>query len=234
MRQLFAVLILSLVFSVVQAETMSSDELTLMTATPSVATKVIADQRESVKKYYASAVVGIAAYPEVSNVDKGYNVSAAAGYYFNDRVMFDLGFGLAKSQMSVKNLLVTNQRDSFDINQYQGNLGAKYQLDGLFDTAVKPVAGAVLSYTYRKYNLLNGLTTSSGNTGSSTALDAGFSAGLDYDLSQTYVLGLDFKYMFNLSNKVSSNYTNPSYGYDGISIEKLQYYIAGLSARMNF
>lgn len=240
MKQLLAVLVLCLSFLAVHAETTTTDipledELTLSdNSLATTKTQVINDKPQKQKKYYGSAIVGLAAYPEVSNVNKGYNVSVAAGYYINDQIMLDLGFALAKSQMSIGNLLLPNQRDDFEISQYQGVLGAKYQLDNIFGTNFKPIAGAVVSYTYRKYNLRNGLTTNSGNTGNSTAIDAGIDVGIDYDLSQTYALGLDLKYMFNLANHVSSNYVNPSYGYKGTPLESLQYYIAGLSARMNF
>lgn len=227
MKQFLAVLAIFVVFCSAQAETAAEE-------VPFSATQVVNEKAQKQKKYYGSAVIGLAAYPEVTNVDKGYNVSAAAGYHFNDQIMLDLGFALAKSQMSVSNLLFPNQRDDFEINQYQGVLGAKYQLEHIFGTNFKPVAGAVVSYTYRKYNLKNGITASSGNTGSSTAVDAGVDVGVDYDLSQTYTLGVDLKYMFNLSNQVSSNYASPSYGYNGVQLERLQYYIAGLSARMNF
>lgn len=240
MKQLLAVLVLCLSFLAVHAETITTDvpfedELTLSdNSMATVKTQIIKEKAQKRKKYYGSAVVGLAAYPEVSNVDKGYNVSVAAGYYFSDQMMLDLGFALAKSQMSVGNLLFSNQRDDFEISQYQGVLGAKYQLDNIFGTNFKPIAGAALSYTYRKYNLKNGVTTNSGNTGNSTAVDAGFDVGIDYDFSQTYTLGLDFKYMFNLTNQVSPNYATPLYGYRGTPLESLQYYIAGLSARMNF
>lgn len=240
MKQLLTVLVLCLSFLVVHAEIATSDVPSgaeIMQSDNSVATtttQIPNEKAQKQKKYYGSAIVGLAAYPEVSNVDKGYNVSAAAGYYISNRIMLDLGFALAKSQMSVSNLLFPNQRDDFGISQYQGVLGAKYQLDNIFGTSFKPVAGAVLSYTYRKYNLKNGMTINSGNTGNSTAIDAGVDVGVDYDLSQTYTLGLDFKYMFNLTNQVSSNYASPLYGYRGTPLESLQYYVAGLSARMNF
>lgn len=199
-----------------------------------VKTQVARVKPEKIKKYYASALLGVGAYPEVSNVDKGYNASVAAGYHYSEPLMFEVGFGVAKSQLSVKNQLYANQRDNFDINQYQGNLAAKYRLDGLFGTNFRPQAGATLSYTYRKYSQTNNLILLTGNTGSSTAMDAGLGGGIDYDFNKSLSLGAEFRYMFNLSNQVSANYTNPSYGYIGTSIESLQYYVAGVAARLNF
>lgn len=199
-----------------------------------VKTQVATPKPEKIKKYYVSALVGVGAYPEVSNVDKGYNASVAAGYHYSQPLMFEVGFGVAKSQLSVKNQLYANQRDNFDINQYQGNLAAKYRLEGLFGTGFKPQLSATLSYTYRKYSQTSNLILLTGNTGSSTAMDAGLGGGIDYDLNKAFTLGAEFRYMFNLSNQVSANYTNPSYGYIGTAIESLQYYVAGVAARLNF
>ncbi len=199
-----------------------------------VKTQVVARKPEKIKKFYASTLIGIGAYPEVSNIDKGYNASIAAGYHYSEPLMFEVGFGVAKSQLSVKNQLHTNQRDNFDVNQYQGNLAAKYRLDGLFGTNFIPQVGATLSYTYRKYSQTSNIILLTGNTGSSTAMDAGLGGGVDYDLNKSLSLGAEFRYMFNLSNQVSANYTNPSYGYIGTSIESLQYYVAGVAARLNF
>ncbi len=199
-----------------------------------VKTQVKNETQVKAKKLYASVLLGIGAYPEVSNIDKGYNVSAAAGYFVREQLMLEAGVGMAKSQLSIKNQLNASQRDSFDINQYQANLAAKYRLDGLFGTRLMPQFGLAMSYTYRKYSLTNNTILVSGNTGSSNAFDAGVGGGLDYELSPSFALGVDFRYMFNLSNQVSANYINPNYGYIGTSLETLQYYVAGVTARMNF
>ena len=79
---------------------------------------------------------------------------------------------------------------------------------------------------------------SSTATGQSNTVDAGLSAGVDYEFGHDYAIGLDLKYMFNVSNSASnSNNTNANVttpGYQGTPIESLQYYTAGLSGRMNF
>ena len=238
MKQFLAVLILSLSFGAVKAQTapsddsLLSDELTLAEASSS--TQIVNEKPHNAKKFYASAVVGMSAYPDVSNVQNGYNVAGAIGFFLNESLMIDVGVGLAKSQLSVRNLLFNNKRDNFDINIYQANLAAKYQFDGILGTGFKPIAGVAAAYSYRQYNLRNGSTANSGDTGSSTALDAGVTAGLNYDFNSSFALGLDFKFMANMSSKVNSNYTNPVYGYTGIPLESLQYYIAGISARMIF
>ncbi|MEK6628817.1 MAG: outer membrane beta-barrel protein [Bdellovibrionota bacterium] len=230
MKQLVSFFLLSLMSTVVLAQIFPEG------ANPSVSQSqtLVKSTKKPAKKYYATGVLGATVYPEVSNIDRGYNFSAGMGYYLKEVVMLELGLGVAKSQMTTKNLLFNNQRDTFNIDQYQLIAAAKYPLEAIAGTNFTPILGLALSYTMRSYNLLNGLTNNSGKTGSSTAFDAGVGTGVDYIFNAKYAAGLDFKYMFNLSNQVSSNYANPTFGYTGIAVESLQYYVAGISARMNF
>lgn len=233
MKNLLIFFALSVVFIAAQAQNEADIAAPLL---PETATSEVEVSRQSLqeKNIYISGVAGVGVYPEVSNIDKGYNVSGYIGYYLNNEIAFEAGLGLAKSPMSIKNLLLGGQRDTFDVNQYQALLAAKYSLNIFSNLNLKPTLGVVLSYTLRRYNLINGATANTGDTGGSTAFDAGAQMGLDYILSSTYVVGFDLKYMTNVSHKVNSNYLNPNYGYDGVSLESLRYFVAGVSARMNF
>jgi hypothetical protein len=85
---------------------------------------------------------------------------------------------------------------------------------------------------------MNTFTMNQNPSADSQTIDAGLSAGVDYQFGHDYAIGLDIKYMFNISNSAgsssnnSANITTP--GYVGTPIEALQYYTAGLSGRMNF
>lgn len=222
----------TLVHAEINEESALESELDLSSSEVSIQDQQ--EQHVKAKSFYISGIAGIGAYPEVSNIDKGYNVSGFIGYYFNNLIELEAGVGAGQSQMTVKNLLFADKRDTFQLNQYQGLMAAKYPLDIFASQRLMPKLGAVLSYTFRKYYLTNGATLNTGNTGGSEAIDAGWSLGADYKITESYAVGMDFKFMYNLSSKVSSNYINPTYGYNGVQLEKLQYYIAGLSARMSF
>lgn len=189
---------------------------------------------ENEKSYYTGLNLGMGGYPQVKNVDRGYNFSVVGGYYISKKISAEIGAGLAKSQLISTNLLVANRVDTFNIDQYQFLVSSKYTLSDLAGLSIKPNIGLAMAYTYRSYNQLNGLTTNSGKTGNSSALDAGLGFGLEYDISEKYVVGVDTKYMFNLSHQINANYANPSYGYNGVALESLEYYIASLTAKMNF
>lgn len=183
---------------------------------------------------YAMGVVGAGAYPQVNNVDTGFAISVALGRYYRDNFMIEGGATLAKYTLGVRNSLLLNRTDQFDVNQYQAHAAFKYQIVTAATAKIMPIIGTLATYSYRNYNLTNGLTNNSGETGNSQALDAGFVAGLDYQIDAKYAFGLDLKYMFNLTNQVNASYVNPSLGYTGTPIEELQYYTVGASARINF
>lgn len=191
-------------------------------------------QTELEKSYYTGLNLGMGGYPQVKNVDRGYNFSVVGGYYVSEKLSVEIGAGMAKSQLISTNLLVASRVDTFNIDQYQFLVSSKYTLSDLAGFSIKPSMGAAIAYTYRSYNQLNGLTPNSGKTGNSSAFDAGFGFGLEYDISEKYAVGVDTKYMFNLSHQINANYANPSYGYNGVALESLEYYIASLTAKMSF
>ncbi|MFZ3229374.1 MAG: hypothetical protein WA160_04155 [Pseudobdellovibrio sp.] len=185
-----------------------------------------------VETRYFSGYAGIGEYPDVKNVKGNYSLGAAFGTRF-DYFMVEGAFIMSNYGVDVNNYASVNgyRVDSYDVNQYQGSLAAKYQMLGGF---VRPVLGGVIAYSYRKYALTNNYVNSSQDTGSSNAIDLGIIAGVDLEFNSKVSIGFDFKYMFNMSSRITSNYSNSSYGYIGTPLEKLQYYTSGIVARVNF
>ncbi len=188
----------------------------------------------SESKYFAG-LAGIGQYPDVGNVKGNYSLGAAFGTRY-DYFMVEGAFLMSNYSVDMNNYMSPNffggyRVDNYDVNQYQGIISAKYQLLG---GVVRPVLGGLVSYSYRKFSLTNGPTSGSQDTGSSHAIDLGVVTGVDIEFSPKFSLGLDLKYMFNMSSSVTYNYANSAYGHVGTPIEKLQYYIAGLAARVNF
>ena len=181
-------------------------------------------------KYFAG-IAGIGDYPDVKNVKGNYSLGAAFGSRY-DYLMVEGSFLMSNYSVDLINYASANYKlDSYEVNQYQGAITAKYQLLG---GVVRPVLGGLIAYSYRKFTLTNGYSGNTEDTGNSHAIDLGVNAGVDLEFSPKFSLGLDMKYMFNMSSRVTSNYPNSSYGYVGTPIEKLQYYITAVSARVNF
>lgn len=176
---------------------------------------------------YFGAVVGISEYPDVKNVKSNYTLGATFGSKY-DSMMLEGTFLLSNYSADIRNY-ASNFTDSYDINQYQTAIAAKYQL---FAGIVRPVVGATIAYSYRKFSQTNfGVNE---DTGNSHAIDLGIIGGVDLELTQKMAIGLEYKYMFNLSSRVNANYNNSTYGYVGTPIEKLQYYIMAITGRVNF
>ncbi len=210
----------------------------MLTAFPAQEVRTGLTEAELAPEYsmYVMGVVGLGAYPEVNNVNGSYAISGAVGYFYDNEYMLEAGAGMARYGMNVRNNFFFNRKDNYDVDQYEFHLAGKYPFEeiDLFIGEFTPVVGAVISYTTRQYVLTNNITSNSSSTGTSSSFDGGFTAGLDYDISTKYAVGLDLKYMFNLSNQIASGYVNSNLGYTGSQLESLQHYTAGLSARMNF
>jgi Ni/Co efflux regulator RcnB len=185
---------------------------------------------------YFAGLAGIGEYPDVKNVKGNYSLGAAFGTRY-DYLMVEGSFLMSSYSVDLNNYATPTyynayQRvDTYDVDQYTGAIAAKYQLLG---GVVRPVLGGLIAYSYRKFTLTNGYSGQSNDTGYSHAIDLGVNAGVDLEFSPKFSLGLEMKYMFNMSSRVTANYANSSYGYIGTPIEKLQYYIAGIAARVNF
>jgi hypothetical protein len=185
-----------------------------------------------VESRYFAGLAGIGDYPDVKNVKGNYALGAAFGTRY-DYLLVEGSFLMSNYSVDLRNYSIpyNYQLDNYEVNQYQGAIAAKYQLLG---GVVRPVLGGLIAYSYRKFTLTNGYNGSAQDTGFSHAIDLGIDAGVDFEFNSKFSLGVDLKYMFNMSSRVTSNYSNSSYGYVGTPIEKLQYYIAGIAARVNF
>ncbi len=187
--------------------------------------------------FYIGGSFGFGAYPEANNIQSGGAVNLSFGYIISNALMLELGAGYGQYKMDTPNFTILNRRDEYDINQYSANLAAKYRL---LDGPIVPNLGLLVSYTQRQLTLKNPYNaTSSGQTadaGTTNATDAGLTAGLEYEVSEAFALGVDVRYMFNVANSagdsggtiVNGNFTNNT------AVEKLQYYNAGITARVNF
>jgi outer membrane protein W len=190
----------------------------------------------SQNNFYIGGSFGFGAYPEANNIQSGAAVNLSFGYILSNAFMFELGAGYSQFKMDAPNFTIFNRRDEYDINQYSAQLAAKYRL---LDGPIVPNVGVLVSYTQRQLTLKNPFNTTNGqpiDAGTTNATDAGLSAGLEYEINETFALGADLRYMFNVANNagdsgglvVNNNFTNNT------AVEKLQYYNAGITARVNF
>ncbi len=188
---------------------------------------------------YVSGVAGMVNYSGASNLKANGAAGFTVGYVTDKRIVIEGGFLYSNFNIQQNGLYTNAQYPPFEnLNQYNMTLAAKYELlPGTF----RPFIGAITSYTYRSYTSPNnyyysyGYGSSSGV--SSTGFDIGVTAGLDFQVSSSFSLGFDFRYLTNLTNQTNTAYQQ-SVNYNGYSsassLESMSYYTALLSGKFLF
>lgn len=181
------------------------------------------------QKYFAG-VAGIAQYPDIKAIQGNYSLGAAFGTRY-DYFLVEGGFLFSNYGILGASYLDTNnfvRLADFEMNQYQGMLATKYQLLSGF---VRPVLGGLVSYSYRSYSSTTPTTYGASGTefGTSHAIDLGVIAGVDLEFNDKMSVGVDMKYMFNMSSRINGSSVGGA-----VLPEKAQYYITSLVARVNF
>lgn len=194
---------------------------------------------------YVAGILGIADLPDVRNVKGNYSLGVAFGTKYDNFVVegsflysnytvegqgyYSGGYGYGYPYNTGGGYWTP---DNIDVNQYTGSLAAKVQL---FSGIIKPVIGGLVAYSYRQFSWANNNGYSYNDTkANSHAIDIGTIVGADLEFSPKYSLGVDFRYMWNLSSRLNADntwMTGPQYG---TPIEKLQYYVMSIVGRVNF
>lgn len=184
---------------------------------------------------YFGALAGVGDYPDVQNVHGNYALGAQFGTIYDSSTIVEGSFFY--SNYSVDQIVNNGfgyYSGSVDMNQYTAALAGKYQfLSGL----IRPIVGGLVQYSYRTFSWNpNGYGYYSSNTAASHAIDVGAIAGVDLAFTPKFTLGLDFRYLWNMSSTVSSGNSNPWLpGYQGgTPVEKLQYYVMSIVGRVTF
>lgn len=196
---------------------------------------------------YVAGILGIGDYPDTRQVKGNYALGVAFGTKYDNFVVegsflysnytvegqgyysggYSYGYGYPYSTGG--GVYVP---DTIDVQQYSGSLAAKVQL---FSGIIKPVFGGLVSYSYRGYSWDNKSYGYVNDTkANSSAIDIGAVVGADLEFSPKYSLGLDYRYMWNLSSRVNGGNTWMSGPQYGTQLEKLQYYVMSLVGRVNF
>ncbi|MCB0420172.1 MAG: hypothetical protein KDD61_04200 [Bdellovibrionales bacterium] len=185
-------------------------------------------------KNYVSGLVGIADYSGVSNIDA--NIATGFAFGRRDASGFNIEGSFIYSNYYVDEGYWSYGRPIFsELDQYNLGVGVSYSpLKG----RIRPNAGGIVSYVYRKYGQFYSSWSGSYDTGSSAesrAFDLGVTAGIDVDVTDNFTVGFDYKYMMNISSKTSSPYLGSRYVNTYTKpIEDLNYQMFTLSAKASF
>ncbi len=189
---------------------------------------------------YVGALLGMGDYPDASNVRPQYASGIAIGRSFNERLVVEGSFLYSNYQVEQRDGGCVVNAYGYtqcypritEMNQYSSAGLIKYQLLG---GMLRPEIGVLGAYTYRTFSDAQfGL---SNDSVTSQAFDMGLMTGASLNLSESFSLGFDFRYMWNLTNRVDTgfqqSYVKP-YLKSDTPIEKMNYYTLGLMARFSF
>jgi outer membrane protein W len=176
--------------------------------------------------YYISGLVGMGKYPDVVNVRGNIATGVSLGIVTAERVVVEGSFLYATYQLEDVTTSASYYPRIVDMRQYNVGAALKYQL---LPGRIRPMVGGAVDYARRSMSEMGY------DFRTSDAFDVGFVAGLDLQLTDNFGIGLDFRYMTNITYRDNSNYPqsfvlntaqNP--------IEKLDYYMGTLSGKLSF
>lgn len=127
-----------------------------------------------------------------------------------------------------------------EMDQYNVSGVLKYSF--MRDSRIRPYAGGLASYTYRRYfNRIVGTNQQPQSPYmprdqeiTTQAFDLGLTTGLDFMVSETFSVGADFRYSMNVYSRINNNYFNAAYLATGTPLEELSYYQMMLNAKVRF
>lgn len=190
-------------------------------------------KEEPKQKYYISAQAGLAEYPDAYDVEGTIATGVTVGAITPERVVAEISFHYSEYELGSMqydtgyygyyNWMV----DSGVVDATQYNVGAalKYQI---LPGRLSPSLGATVAYTRRSYS-----DQYYGDLWSTDAFDVGFVAGLDFQVTDSFALGFDFRYLTNIANR-SDDDMAVYYSSWADYLEDMDYYLGTLSGKFTF
>lgn len=189
---------------------------------------------EPTTQYYVQGLVGTGEYPDAKNVRGNVSMGFSLGLVTPERFVAEGTFQYSKYDIDTMQAGYSYSTPAFkEMTQYNFQAALKYQILG---GKVRPVIGAVAGYTYRsyedqQYSYYNVATPSV----STNAFDIGGLVGVDVQLTSSFSLGADFRYMKNVAFRENSDYSRSFvYGRTGKAVEEFNYYLGSLVGKFTF
>lgn len=192
-------------------------------------------------KAYFSAIVGTTDYSQAVNVKSNYALGLAIGKKYDDAVAVEgsviySNFYVEQPPAYGQNTPCNYYGQCFpritEMNQYQVGLTAKYLFFPGF--IIRPILGVTMAYTYRSFTDVQ-FGASDNSDANSDAIDYGVVTGADLEVTKRLSIGLDLRYMWNLSNRNSAQFQRSMWQDPNHKpIETLSYMTFGISAKSTF
>ncbi len=191
------------------------------------------------QSYYIGALIGLSEYDAAENVNGNLATGVSVGTVTEDNIVLEGSFLFSEYQVDDYSQVAYPWKE---LSQYGLQAAVKYQL---LSGKLRPFAGAVLGYTHRtatnrQLYASNGWGGAVSNEpppgeGSSMAIDAGLTAGLDLAVSSGFSLGGEARYMTNVASKREFGNWNDWEANNGLTpIEEMDYYTISVNGKFTF
>jgi outer membrane protein W len=199
-------------------------------------------QNESEKpkdKMFIGGIIGVTEYQDAVNVESNESLGLTVGSRLDDKFIVEGSFLYSNHFIDD---VTSGYRYSFvydELDQYNFIVAAKYAPKF---GRISPQIGGLVSYTHRKYAEVNYRSSYIvdnnyiSNESETDAFDMGVSVGLDIEIGENFVLGVEYKYITNLTSKSDSRFLNDYYSYYdlGTPLEEFDYSTFGIVAKIQF
>lgn len=176
-------------------------------------------------KSYFIGMMGLTEFPKAENIQGSGVFGLGLGVEAKERLLVEGMFQYASYQ--------SNYIWLKNIEEYSGSLAVKMQFS---KGSVRPLAGAIAIYSYRTYTDTYQQYQYQYGGGSQqsrvNALDMGVLGGAQFDLTDDFALGTEFRYLWNLTSKSDGYY--PTYFPNSEPLDNLSHYAFVITGRFNF
>jgi hypothetical protein len=183
--------------------------------------------------YYVQGLVGIGDYPDAINVRGNVATGFSFGLVTPERFVAEGTFQYSEYDIEDMQAGYSYGYPPFKtLNQYNFQAAIKYQILG---GKIRPVIGAIAGYTYRSYEEQQYYYVGNVKNVSTNAFDIGALAGLDLQLTDSFALGFDLRWMKNIAYRENSDFQQSFvYPRAGKVVEELDYYLGSLTGKFTF
>ncbi|MCB0364382.1 MAG: porin family protein [Bdellovibrionaceae bacterium] len=188
------------------------------------------EKKKPEQRYYLSGAIGMAEYIDVVNVEGNVATGLTFGTEMDTGVVVEAGFHYSNYYI--------DEYWSYpffkELDQYNFTIAAKYSL---LKGKIRPQIGALAGYTYRKYfdRGYQSFGYSNDSEVTSKSFDLGMIVGLDVDLTDSFAIGVDYRYIMNVTSRTDSEFLTSRFKpLWGDPVEDLDYTLITLNGKFRF
>ena len=183
---------------------------------------------------YMGIAAGVPGYMDVGNIRPNYSAGLVLGRDLTSHMNFEGSFLFSNYEIRQPDGVVY-LGSAYPRLTNMDHLQATVAIKGIFlEGRFRPNGGALVGFSHRTYR--DTRIAIDNNTANSQSIDWGLTAGFDVELTKKFALGLDLRYLWNLTTRSSADNVVRPWGQmsNANPLEKLSYYQLLLAGKYYF